>query len=727
MSRVWLLLLLPLFGGGSEPPWGPTSAPRSTVALHTLLSALEPHFSKENGTMYRGDDAVVSPRISPDAELTRRPAAVSGAAFSTSAGAFSTLAQEPSTWAQEMPTPTSRGAGARASVLARGSAGSAGHAYGPQPWAARPRQPSWLRYRTLSNDDSDDLAQDPPFTLSEDAFRNRLLEAPSEEEDGLGLLEGDDATAFDTPGLMGAVYRLAAVSSVVCALSYAGVSSTLSMGTETYNFFYKETLSNVAAMAFPPALLFALVYDSRYASLNDASRALFSSFAFGYAAAACLEVVLASFIWLAVLRICEPKLLRAALQKGDAPFLVPWLILRDKFWSRHGMRKRTRLIAEMINCCILSPLVEELAKLWATRRAVRLQLDRPKPRRGAARPTELRPTELPHVHTYLTHALAASIGFKVADSARRICGYTRSWHPQKLFFAVVRGRVRVGKPERQDAPRTAKRRPPLPERVPLDLQVRLRNIVKYRQMPSNTVKYRQIPSFQVRGALPIHELCAALTATRLARRDAALLQDAAEAKRPGLKRARPQSYSVLRVIAPAALLHASAIFRGMKPAFKPASAAPWVELQLQAWNQPDDATFKTASRDKPQREHPRVQLCIGAETGAVYGPSIETDSGGRCPGGGVPETSPRPLAHPVRSFPELAQKSWYSFMWWALLCRVLALACNEYYALATAARYAAPDATAARYALPENDRAGAHAARPGPDAQQPHPRRLRSP
>ena len=45
----------------------------------------------------------------------------------------------------------------------------------------------------------------------------------------------------------------------------------------------------------------------------------------------------------------------------------------------------------------------------------------------------------------------------------------------------------------------------------------------------------------------------------------------------------------LHQVLPAAALHAMGNFRGKKPLFKWASAAPWVEMQLQAWSTADDA------------------------------------------------------------------------------------------------------------------------------------------
>ena len=127
----------------------------------------------------------------------------------------------------------------------------------------------------------------------------------------------------------------------------------------------------------------------------------------------------------------------------------------------------------------------------------------------------------------------------------------------------------------------------------------------------------------MRGVVPFHELCAALTASRLARRDAAA---AFNRRRPGgAKRARVPTLP--EVLLPAMLLRASANFRGAKPVAAWESARPWVELQLQAWNQPDDAT-------------------------------------------------------PT----QLLAKSAASFGWWILLVRILAYACHEYYRVFTIQR-----------------------------------------
>mmetsp|Transcript_14210 Transcript_14210/g.42990 ORF Transcript_14210/g.42990 Transcript_14210/m.42990 type:complete len:345 (+) Transcript_14210:64-1098(+) len=103
-----------------------------------------------------------------------------------------------------------------------------------------------------------------------------------------------------------------------------------------------------------------------------------------------------------------------------------------------------------------------------------------------------------------------------------------------------------------------------------------------------------------RGLFPIQELCGALTATRVFTKQ-----------------------STFGIILPSILLHASATFRGMKPVGKWSFECPWLDLQLQAWNAPDDATLS--------------QVLI---------------------------------------------KSAFSLMWWGLLLKVLAYTTVQYYKLA---------------------------------------------
>ncbi|KAH8098913.1 STAS domain containing protein [Aureococcus anophagefferens] len=356
---------------------------------------------------------------------------------------------------------------------------------------------------------------------------------------------------FDTAGLMGAAYRVGACVFACCVLAFFSVASPASRSNQEYNLAYKLTLQRVFASFAPPVVLFLLVFDARHATCIDAAKAFFSAFGAGFVACVGAELLASTFIWNQALEALEPEALRLVRGLDDCPLRFP-TVLRD---HRIPIQRRTQLLAELVVSCVAAPILEEAAKLWAARRARRSATPRrPRgarstgggaaPRRTRAlRPQRRRlfalalapappaleveaPPPTPHVHTYLTHCLASAIGFKMADATPRICLYNRPWHPQKMFFAVVR------------------------------------------------------------GALPIHELCAALTASRLARRDAAVAERLRDPIAP--RRSRPRVLGPLAVVLPAALLHASANFRGAKPVLRE-SNQPWVELQLQAWNQPDDA------------------------------------------------------------------------------------------------------------------------------------------
>jgi len=403
---------------------------------------------------------------------------------------------------------------------------------------------------------------------------------------------------FDTAGLMGAAYRVGACVFACCVLAFFSVASPASRSNQEYNLAYKLTLQRVFASFAPPVVLFLLVFDARHATCIDAAKAFFSAFGAGFVACVGAELLASTFIWNQALEALEPEALRLVRGLDDCPLRFP-TVLRD---HRIPIQRRTQLLAELVVSCVAAPILEEAAKLWAARRAAALRdaapaarraLHRRRRRAAAANARALRPQRrrlfapwrrapappaleveapppTPHVHTYLTHCLASAIGFKMADATRRICLYNRPWHPQKMFFAVVR------------------------------------------------------------GALPIHELCAALTASRLARRDAAVAERLRDPIAP--RRSRPRVLGPLAVVLPAALLHASANFRGAKPVYKWESNQPWVELQLQAWNQPDDAA-------------------------------------------------------PA----QLLSKSVASFMWWGLLLRIFAYACHEYFrASALAAKHRRP-------------------------------------
>ena len=98
-----------------------------------------------------------------------------------------------------------------------------------------------------------------------------------------------------------------------------------------------------------------------------------------------------------------------------------------------------------------------------------------------------------------------------------------------------------------------------------------RRVLLYRPPPNGSSRM----FFAVaRGFFPVQELCAALTATQLSRRE--LLDSERSSQR-------------WTAMVPAVLLHAMANFRGMKPLFQWRSGAPWHELQLQVFTSPEES------------------------------------------------------------------------------------------------------------------------------------------
>ena len=371
---------------------------------------------------------------------------------------------------------------------------------------------------------------------------------------------------FDEAGVMGAVYRGGACLFACGVLAFCSVSRPQDLSNAAYNLRYKATLGRILLCFAPSALLFLVIYSPHRATPGDAARAFHSAFFPAFAGCAACEVLVSSAVWYYVLERLEPAALDVVRSLDDCPVRFAHVLKN----ARVPIKRRTQILSECLVSCLAAPLLEESAKLWACRRARALKEAAPGQgrRRAKMRRKQLGDfgsgslddfgalDEPPHVHCYLTHCLAAAVGFKFVDAARRVCVYTRPRHPQKTFFAVIR------------------------------------------------------------GVVPIHELCGALTASRLARRDAAA---AFNRRKPrGVRRKRVPS--PLNVIAPAAVLRALANFRGCKPVFIWNANQPWVELQLQAWNQPDDATWD------------RVLM-----------------------------------------------KSVASFGWWIMLARVLAYACSDYY------------------------------------------------
>ncbi|KAG5181460.1 hypothetical protein JKP88DRAFT_263583 [Tribonema minus] len=304
------------------------------------------------------------------------------------------------------------------------------------------------------------------------------------------------AVAYASPN----TNSLSIIPAIGTAVAYASVSPR-NAPREVYMQLFQRNLLLLGTSLVGPGLFMLTLHDSSKASANAVISAFFHAFTWGYLLTVLLELVLTTVYRMAVLQVMEPQAYSAC---PDVPAIwLPW-VLRD-----HGyyLKPLTAFVANFAIFCLGTPWIEEAVKVWTTRWTGWL------PKRPAALAGTPATLTAVHVHTYVVLIVAAAMGLKVADNARRILLYTRHTHRHKFLFALLR------------------------------------------------------------GFFPLQELCAALTAMNLARRD--ILGERVPA---------------WRVYLPAAALHAWANFRGTAPIVKWSADAPWVELQMGAWSLPDGIT-----------------------------------------------------------------------------------------------------------------------------------------
>lgn len=209
--------------------------------------------------------------------------------------------------------------------------------------------------------------------------------------------------------------------------------------------------------------------------MNHLVRTFFTAATTGYVGTFLAEVVAATALKLAAFYHLEPKMHATC---PEIPSIhLPWV------WKESctGYRPRlvTLLVADLAINCLASPLIEEGAKLlvyrWCSwvrpspaavayaraRAAVEAQAELEAAglgmeeddedgsiaaaraaavaaaARAAAAPRRYRRPDT--VHSTLVYMIAASLGLKAADNARRILLYTRPQDTSKAFFALARG------------------------------------------------------------------------------------------------------------------------------------------------------------------------------------------------------------------------------------------------------------------------------------------------
>lgn len=333
-------------------------------------------------------------------------------------------------------------------------------------------------------------------------------------------LVSDDELSLSSPSSplslkFSSVVKLTAVAVTVTILSYLSVVPQTLAPTE-YNLAFKALVVRVSSSMLWPAFILAVIFRGADADVNAMIGLFVSAFFLGYPILYVLELLLISLARVAILKVTDPNVFERLCPRVPG-LILPWMLREEKYIPS----RLTTLLFSAVSSCAVAPAVEEFFKLkllrrvllggtGATRAAVR-------PRRGwglgrreeSVSPPPPRPLT---VRSYMIFMAALTMGLKVADNTRRILVYTSPHHRHKGFFAIAR------------------------------------------------------------GVFPVQELCGAMTALAIARRDVLGL--------PGRD---------LTSLAPAVILHAAANLRGMKPISTWSSKRPWDELQLQAWNAADDA------------------------------------------------------------------------------------------------------------------------------------------
>eukprot|EP00977_Amphora_coffeiformis_P003432 scaffold638_cov168-Amphora_coffeaeformis.AAC.14 len=258
---------------------------------------------------------------------------------------------------------------------------------------------------------------------------------------GPSLAEAGTKISFD------AIQKIGLMLVSVALACYAGVSPR-SLPLTEYNLKFYENFQLVSLAFISPAIKFLSVFDARENDVNDAVNTFFASFSLGYPMAFMLQVVATTLIRLAVFAWFEPRIFSLA---PKVPMLViPWT-LRE---NRYRPKRITLLAADFCASCVASPIIEEYVKLktlqWTTNlrknfRFVKETTSSKSSKRSRRRwvaepiPRKFGETDIITANQYVTQMLAASIGFKLCDSGRRILMYTKSTDANKSFYAFCRG------------------------------------------------------------------------------------------------------------------------------------------------------------------------------------------------------------------------------------------------------------------------------------------------
>lgn len=304
----------------------------------------------------------------------------------------------------------------------------------------------------------------------------------------------------------------------ICVMSYCAVSPRTLAKVE-YNKIFKQNVQLVLLSFAVPFVSCLLTLDMKQNDVNSLISTFYASLTLGYTAAFLLEVVVTTIIRLAVFYIWEPSIFALT---PDVPLIIlPWTLREQNYRPK----RITLFAADFAATCVAAPIIEEYMKMkivqistrlprnFVSKTIVKQESSSKKKRSKKRNKVVLEEIQLPsdqtpvtNINSYFSHMLVASLGLKVCDTTRRILMYTKGGHEHKSFYAFFR------------------------------------------------------------GFYPVQELCGAMTALEMAKKDVLGLNT-----------------STWRMILPAVIIHGLANLKGMKPFFKWNSAAPWSEIQMSPW------------------------------------------------------------------------------------------------------------------------------------------------
>lgn len=263
----------------------------------------------------------------------------------------------------------------------------------------------------------------------------------------VSLAEASANISFDS------IQKLVFVMVGVMLMSYCAVSPR-TLPVVEYNMRFKENLQIVSLVLIAPVIISISVFDAKESDINRAISTFTSTFTLGYVMCFVCEVVWTTILRLGVFLVWEPQIFKLT---PRVPMVVlPWVLRENKYRPK----RITLFAADFATSCVAAPIIEEYIKLKLVQLGGRLPRNyrkvkkkrerdassnknkaKKKRKRYALEKIERAPgeAEVTNVNVFVTQMLAASVGLKLCDSARRILMYTKRTDASKSFYAFARG------------------------------------------------------------------------------------------------------------------------------------------------------------------------------------------------------------------------------------------------------------------------------------------------